>query len=98
MDFVESLAISEPLCAKILGLNAISKDDPEREEKYKALGLTIPPARFSEAHWGGRLLIPSSFRIKSGILEGAIKCITNWKSTSRKLTRQGRHGIGMPCF
>jgi GNAT superfamily N-acetyltransferase len=44
MDTVENLAISEPLCAKTLALNAINKDDPEREEKYKALGLTIPPA------------------------------------------------------
>jgi GNAT superfamily N-acetyltransferase len=47
MDTIENLAISEPLCAKTLGLNAISKDDPEREEKYKALGLTIPPASVS---------------------------------------------------
>jgi GNAT superfamily N-acetyltransferase len=44
MDTVEQLAISEPLCAKILGLNAINKDDPGREEKYRALGITIPPA------------------------------------------------------
>ena len=47
MDTVESLAISEPLCAKTLALNAINKDDPDREEKYKALGLTIPPASTS---------------------------------------------------
>ncbi|KAI9740026.1 MAG: hypothetical protein M1818_004777 [Claussenomyces sp. TS43310] len=44
MDTVENLAISEPLCAKTLAMNAINKDDPDREEKYKALGLTIPPA------------------------------------------------------
>jgi GNAT superfamily N-acetyltransferase len=44
MDTVENLAISEPLCAKTLALNAINKDDPEREENYKALGLAIPPA------------------------------------------------------
>ena len=48
MDTVENLAISEPLCAKTLALNAINKDDPDREEKYKALGLTIPPASVSE--------------------------------------------------
>lgn len=48
MDTVENLAISEPLCAKSLGLNAINKNDPGREEKYKALGLTIPPASISE--------------------------------------------------
>jgi GNAT superfamily N-acetyltransferase len=44
MDTIENLAISEPLCAKTLALNAINKDDPGREEKYKALGLTIPLA------------------------------------------------------
>lgn len=43
MDTIENIAISEPLCAKILALNAINKEDPEREEKYKALRLTIPP-------------------------------------------------------
>ena len=42
MDTVESIAISEPLNAKILGLNAINKVDEDREEKYKALGLVIP--------------------------------------------------------
>ncbi|KIN07176.1 hypothetical protein OIDMADRAFT_16018 [Oidiodendron maius Zn] len=52
MDTVENLAISEPLCAKTLALNAINKDDPEREEKYKALGLTIPP--FSNQEWYSR--------------------------------------------
>jgi GNAT superfamily N-acetyltransferase len=47
MDTVENLAISEPLCAKTLGLNAINKDDSDMEEKYRALGLTIPPASVS---------------------------------------------------
>jgi len=47
MDTIENLAISEPLCAKILVLNAINKEDPDMEEKYKALGLTIPPASVS---------------------------------------------------
>ena len=47
MDTVESLATSEPLCAKVLAMNAINKDDPGREEKYKALGLSIPPVRVS---------------------------------------------------
>lgn len=47
MDTVENLAISEPLYAKILGMNAINKIDPEREEKYKALGMTIPPVSVS---------------------------------------------------
>lgn len=42
MDTIEDLAISEPLCAKTLALNAISKDDPERQEKYAALGLVVP--------------------------------------------------------
>jgi hypothetical protein len=42
MDTVEHIAVSEPLNAKVLGLNAIDKHDPEREEKYKALGLVIP--------------------------------------------------------
>ena len=49
MDTIENLATSEPLCAKTLGLNAINKDDPERDEKYTALGLIIPPASDSEA-------------------------------------------------
>ncbi|TAQ83248.1 hypothetical protein B7494_g8428 [Chlorociboria aeruginascens] len=48
MDTVENLAISEPLCAKTLALDSIDKEDPEREEKYKALGLTIPLASPSE--------------------------------------------------
>ena len=47
MDTIEDLAISEPLCAKTLALDSIDKDDPQREEKYKALGLTIPPASLS---------------------------------------------------
>lgn len=45
MDTIENVAVSEPLCAKVLGLNAINKVDPDREEKYKALGLIIPPVR-----------------------------------------------------
>ena len=43
LDTVESVAINEPLNARVLALNAIFKDDPEREEKYAALGLSIPP-------------------------------------------------------
>ncbi|CZS91151.1 uncharacterized protein RCO7_01467 [Rhynchosporium graminicola] len=43
MDTVESIATSEPLNATVLGLNAINKIDIEREEKYEALGLPIPP-------------------------------------------------------
>ncbi|KAJ8066630.1 hypothetical protein OCU04_005678 [Sclerotinia nivalis] len=49
MDTVENLAICEPLCASTLGLNTIDKVDPGREEKYKALGLVIPP--FSNQEW-----------------------------------------------
>ena len=49
MNTVENLAISEPLCAKALTMNAINKDDPDREEKYEALGVTIPPASVSES-------------------------------------------------
>ncbi|KAH6683880.1 hypothetical protein B0J14DRAFT_571629 [Halenospora varia] len=49
MDTAERIAISEPLCARVLALNAINKDDPERDEKYKALGLVIPP--FSNQGW-----------------------------------------------
>ncbi|ESZ98758.1 hypothetical protein SBOR_0864 [Sclerotinia borealis F-4128] len=49
MDTVENLAISNPLYAKTLGLNAINKVDPEREEKYKVLDLVIPP--FSNQEW-----------------------------------------------
>lgn len=49
MDTVEDIAISEPLNAKILALNAINKFDPEREEKYKALGVEIP--LFSNQEW-----------------------------------------------
>ncbi|KAK6613075.1 hypothetical protein H4I95_01419 [Botrytis cinerea] len=45
MDTIENIAISEPLCAKTLGLNAINKVDPGREEKYKALNL------FSNQDW-----------------------------------------------
>ena len=45
MDLLETLAISEPLCARILALNAINKDDPTRDAKYAALRLTIPPVR-----------------------------------------------------
>jgi GNAT superfamily N-acetyltransferase len=43
MDTVENMAISEPLNARVLGLNAICAEDGEREEKYAALGLPIPP-------------------------------------------------------
>ena len=43
MDTVEGMAISEPLNARVLALNAICKVDGEREEKYGALGLVIPP-------------------------------------------------------
>ncbi|KAF5868602.1 uncharacterized protein Bfra_012249 [Botrytis fragariae] len=49
IDTIENIAISEPLCAKTLGMNAINKVDPEREEKYKALDLVIPP--FSNQDW-----------------------------------------------
>ena len=45
MDTAERIATSEPLNARILGLNAINKVDPDCEEKYKALNLPIPPVR-----------------------------------------------------
>lgn len=51
MDTIENLAISAPLFAKTLALDAISKVDPEREEKYKALGLTIPLVSNSLSNW-----------------------------------------------
>ena len=53
MDLIETLAISEPLCARILALNAINKDDPIRDEKYAALGLTIPPVSVYFWVWFG---------------------------------------------
>jgi GNAT superfamily N-acetyltransferase len=42
MDTVESIAISEPLNAKVLGLNSINKVDEGREPKYEALGIVLP--------------------------------------------------------
>jgi hypothetical protein len=96
LDTIESTATSKPLCAKVLALNAINKVDPEREEKYKALGLTIPPVRVPLQR--GNVLIPSSFPTKSGMKGGAIKLISLWKNCSPELTRQGKHGIGMLCF
>ena len=45
MDTAERIATSEPLNARLLGLNAINKEDPDCEEKYKALNLPIPPVR-----------------------------------------------------
>lgn len=42
MDTAENMAVSEPLNARSLALNAINMVDLEREEKYKALGLSIP--------------------------------------------------------
>ncbi|KAI9648542.1 hypothetical protein NHQ30_003178 [Ciborinia camelliae] len=53
MDTVENLAISEPLYAKTLGMNAINKVDPVREEKYKALDLVIPPVSKTELNCNG---------------------------------------------
>ncbi|KAG4419632.1 hypothetical protein IFR04_007229 [Cadophora malorum] len=49
MDTAERIATSEPLNARLLGLNAINKEDPDCEEKYKALNLPIPP--FSNQDW-----------------------------------------------
>ena len=97
MDTIENLAISEPLCAKTLGLNAINKDDPGREEKYEALGLTIPPASVCRLKRDCVLTL-SSFPTKNGMLGGVIRFIEMWKSCSRRLTRQGKHGIGMLYF
>ena len=42
MDTAESIAISEPLNAKVLGLNSINKVDEGREPKYEALGIVLP--------------------------------------------------------
>ncbi|KAG4443416.1 hypothetical protein IFR05_001095 [Cadophora sp. M221] len=49
MDTAERIATSEPLNAKMLGLNAINKVDIGSEEKYAALKLPIPP--FSNQGW-----------------------------------------------
>ncbi|CAL3968965.1 unnamed protein product [Diplocarpon coronariae] len=49
MDTAETIAISEPLNAKNLGLNAISKMDVDQAEKYTALNLPIP--KFSTQEW-----------------------------------------------
>ncbi|KAH7304887.1 hypothetical protein BKA65DRAFT_610885 [Rhexocercosporidium sp. MPI-PUGE-AT-0058] len=49
MDTAERIATSEPLNARMLGLNAINKVDVNREEKYEALKLPIPP--FSNQGW-----------------------------------------------
>jgi GNAT superfamily N-acetyltransferase len=53
MDTVENVATAEPLCATTLGLNSIDKNDPDSEEKYRALGLTIPLASVSELKMEG---------------------------------------------
>ncbi|TVY44296.1 hypothetical protein LSUB1_G001334 [Lachnellula subtilissima] len=89
MDTVENLATSEPLCAKILALNAITTDDPETVEKYKALGLEIPKASDTTL-----LAFPTT----NGMLGGVIKPITPRKSHSRRLTRQGKPGGGVLCL
>ncbi|KAL2066882.1 hypothetical protein VTL71DRAFT_1306 [Oculimacula yallundae] len=49
MDTAERIATSEPLNARMLGLNAINKVDIGREEKYEALKLPIP--HFSNQEW-----------------------------------------------
>ncbi|KAH9210200.1 hypothetical protein DL95DRAFT_343412 [Leptodontidium sp. 2 PMI_412] len=49
MDTAERIATSEPLNARMLGLNAINKVDVGCEEKYEALKLPIPP--FSNQGW-----------------------------------------------
>jgi hypothetical protein len=45
LDMIESIAIGEPLCAKVLAMNAINKDDPDRGVKHKALGIPLPKVR-----------------------------------------------------
>lgn len=45
MDTAERIATSEPLNARMLGLNAINKVDPDCQEKYDALNLPIPAVR-----------------------------------------------------
>jgi len=76
MDTVERLAISEPLCATTLGLNAINKVDPDREEKYRVLGLDIPPVKcLNIGNCLAHALILYSSLIKSGMRGGVIKFI-----------------------
>ncbi|KAH8701915.1 hypothetical protein BGW36DRAFT_458730 [Talaromyces proteolyticus] len=49
MDSIEKFAVSEPLYAKTLALNTVDdRGDPEREEKYKAHGMEIPPVSNQE--------------------------------------------------
>ncbi len=50
MDTVESIATSEPLNARMLGLNAINTVDHEGEQKYKALKLPMPPVNLFALH------------------------------------------------
>jgi hypothetical protein len=42
MDAVESMANSEPLCAKTLALSSVSRESNERGEKWEALGREPP--------------------------------------------------------
>lgn len=39
-----------------------------------------------------------SFRIRSGMLGGAMKCLIIWRNRSRKSIRRGRSGIGVRCL
>jgi hypothetical protein len=46
MDAVESMAISEPLCAKTLALSTVAREYDGKDERWKALGREPPKVCF----------------------------------------------------
>lgn len=104
MDMVENLAISAPLFAKTLALNAICKIDPEREEKYRALGIVLPLVSNSlfEREREREVLILTltlcSFLTRSGMRGGGMRFLLGRKNCLCRLIRWGRGGLGMRFF
>lgn len=73
MDILESLALSEPFCAKRLALSTPDKDDPTRVERFAALKKSLPKVRAADTF----RLIPNSNRspIKNGMGRGDLRFI-----------------------
>jgi hypothetical protein len=77
MDAVESMAISEPLCAETLALSTLARDFVGKGERWRALGKEAPNDGWLDCLWKRKIvvLMVDRWRVKIGRRGEDMKCI-----------------------
>jgi GNAT superfamily N-acetyltransferase len=94
MDAVESMAISEPLCAETLALSTLAREYVRKGERWTALGKEPPKVGLYETTRKRKIggLTLDRWRVKIGTRGEDMKCIREMRSSGPRRMRQGRCG------